>query len=88
MKSKRVSETAEAAVAKKFELRETEMRWLHKNNETVSKYAGEWTAVEGAHLVSHSSSFADVLEATRKEGIRIPFILFVPENSTSPMIGL
>ncbi len=70
------------------QLRETEMRWLEENKDTVSSYAGEWIAVEGAHLVSHSPDFAQVLQATKEEGIPIPFILFVPEASENPMMGL
>jgi len=78
----------EAAVDKRSELREVEMRWLEENRETVANLGGEWIAVEGNRLVSHSTDFADVLETTKKEGIRIPFILFVPKNFTNPIAGL
>ena len=88
MKQKRVSEMAEAAVDKRSDLREAEMQWLEENRETVANLGGQWIAVEGNRLVSHSADFADVLETTKKEGIQIPFILFVPENFTDPIAGL
>jgi len=73
----------EAAVAKKSEPRETEMQWLEEDKETVSKYGGEWIAVEGSRLVSHSSSFADVLEAIRRKGIRIQFVILTGRGRLS-----
>lgn len=88
MESKEASTEASNLLTEKSELRDTELRWLDENKESISKLGGEWIAVEGTRLISHSPNFAEVLDATRKEGIKIPFILFVPQTSANPMIGL
>jgi hypothetical protein len=63
--------------------RETEMLWLDQNKDVIKKFAENWVAIEANQLVAASPDFSTVLEQTRRRGIRVPFIVYVPPEIDS-----
>ncbi len=61
-------------------LRLSEQAWLRANAQLVSQMAGEWVVLEGDNLVAHGPDYAMVRQQARQSGIRIPFILRIPES--------
>ena len=54
------------------------MEWLRMNRE---RYRGQWVGLDGGRLVAHGSEASEVFAAVRAEGIPLPFITFIPEES-------
>jgi len=54
------------------------MEWLRMNRE---RYQGQWVGLDGGRLVAHGSEASEVFAAVRGEGIPLPFITFIPEES-------
>lgn len=68
--------------------REEEMKWMENNKELLAKLAGKWIAVEGSQLVAASEKFTEVSEKAKANGIKVPFIVYLPEPTTDSTIGI
>lgn len=60
-------------------MRRREHEWLREHPERVAQLAGQWIVLEGDQLIAHGSDSLEVFQAARQAGIRIPFILRIPE---------
>jgi Family of unknown function (DUF5678) len=64
-------------------LRESEMRWLREHR---SAYIGQWVALDGDRLLSHSEDLGKVFDEARAQGIQVPFTAFI-EDRDQPSMG-
>lgn len=60
--------------------REKEIDWLANEGERLQRFAGQWIALSGAHLVSHGHDYLQVYKRAREAGVRIPFVEWIPET--------
>ena len=57
--------------------------WL-KNN--VRKYVGKWIVLDGKNLIGAGKNPIPIVEKAREEGVKIPFVQFIDDNS-KPFMG-
>ena len=77
--------SAQSAATKKWHgFRAVELEWMNKNPDKLRPYAGEYVIVEGTRLVAHSADAGEAIAAAKRQGIKIPFVLFleVPKPNT------
>lgn len=55
---------------------------------STRQLAGKWIAVEGSRLVAADGKFANVSAKAKADGIKIPFIVYLPESTTDLTIGI
>jgi hypothetical protein len=60
-----------------------EREWLTKNKH---KYIGQWVVLDGDRLVGAGDDPLPFVEKARREGVKIPFVEFVRDNS-EPFTG-
>lgn len=53
------------------------MEWMNKHPEKLRPYAGEYVVVEGTKVIAHSADAGEAIEAAKRQGITIPFVLFL-----------
>lgn len=58
--------------------RDVEGEWLEKHPEKLRPHVGEYVVVEGRRVVAHSKDATKAVEHARRQGIKTPFIFFVP----------
>ena len=58
-------------------------KWL-KNN--AQKHVGKWIVLDGENLIGSGENPVPIVEKARKEGIKIPFVQFIDDNS-KPFMG-
>lgn len=63
---------------------EREMQWL---NEHRAEYAGQWVALDGDHLISHSDNAREVFAAAELAGVRLPLVVRVESPDELPFGG-
>ena len=61
--------------------RALEMRWL-ADERNRAQYGGQWVALEGEQVLSHSDDLRRVYTEAQAKGVRVPFTSFV-----EPMAG-
>lgn len=57
--------------------------WL-KNN--AQKYVGKWIVLGGKNLIGAGKNPIPIVEKARREGVKIPFVRFIDDNS-KPFMG-
>ncbi len=65
--------------------RSSEMDWLRHNEDALSKYRGEWIALDGPQLVAHASDLETLLLLAQEAGRPHPFVVHVP---VEPLVNL
>ena len=60
------------------------LQWLHENRE---KYAGQWVALDGDHLIASGSTAKEVYSKAKAEGVQVPFVELVTERKSEPFTG-
>jgi Family of unknown function (DUF5678) len=58
-------------------------QWLKEN---AAKYVGKWIVLDGENLVGFGENPVPIVEKARKEGVKIPFVQFIDDNS-QPFMG-
>ena len=61
----------------------TEREWLKQN---AALYVNEWVVLDGERLIGHGGDPPPLVAQARSEGVRIPFVYFVREE-TEPFMG-
>jgi predicted DNA-binding antitoxin AbrB/MazE fold protein len=75
-----LSQTATWAVNERRE----ELQWLAQES---APYAGKWVALQGARLVAHGATLAEVGAVAKADGVNDPFFASVPEDPGLPFAG-
>lgn len=57
--------------------------WLKSN---AQRYVGKWIVLDGKRLVGIGENPVPIVEKARKEGVKIPFVQFINDNS-KPFMG-
>ena len=57
--------------------------WL-KNN--AQRYMGKWIVLDGENLIGAGENPVPIVEKARRKGVKIPFVLFI-ENNSKPFMG-
>ncbi len=57
--------------------------WLRDN---AAKYVGKWVVLDGERLVGFGENPVPIVERSRQEGVKIPFVRFIDDNS-KPFMG-
>ena len=89
-----IGETGEAAkstqqlLGVQFRNRDKEMKWMENNKELLAKLAGKWVVIESDQLVSSSEDFTLAFAKAKDSGIKVPFILYIPEVTKTSTIGI
>ena len=65
------------------DFREREMRWI---SEHQNEYAGQWVALDGNRLLSHSTDGRKVYEEAHAMGVKVPFVAYI-EDPNKPWMG-
>lgn len=60
-----------------------EREWLKQN---AARYVNEWVVLDGERLIGHGGDPRPIVAQARAEGVRIPFVRFVREES-EPFMG-
>lgn len=68
--------------------RERELAWLERQAGQLPGLAGEYLVIDGDELVAHGLDYLKVLDEARRRGVRIPFVVRVPEHQEGYSIGL
>jgi len=71
--------------------RQEEIRWRQSHREILLGLQGQWVVVEGSRLISHDPDPASAVKAARKQGVLVPYVVFVNlgcEESQSETLGL
>ena len=55
-----------------------EDEWLKKNRQA---YIGKWVVLDGQRLVGYGEKPTDIVSQARKEGVKIPFVVFINDDS-------
>lgn len=64
--------------------RTREMQWLEDHR---AEFAGQWVALHGDHLLTHSFDAREVFAAARQSGIERPLIIQVEPADALPFAG-
>lgn len=68
--------------------REAEMAWVHDHlADLTTDHAGEWIAVDGAHLIAVDPDLPALLAHAADLGHPHPFVTVVPAGPDIPFIG-
>lgn len=59
-------------------------KWL-KNN--AQKYAGKWVVLDGKRFIGAGDNPLPFVEKARQEGVKVPFVQFIEDNSKPSMGG-
>ncbi len=68
--------------------RERELDWMEKNKAELEQLKGKWLAIEGEELVASSFNILNVIEETKRRGISVPFLIYVPEEMQRNTMGI
>jgi Family of unknown function (DUF5678) len=60
-----------------------EAEWLKQHRQT---YIGQWIVLDGDRLVGHGKDPVPIVAQARAEGVRIPFVEFIRDES-EPFCG-
>jgi hypothetical protein len=60
-----------------------EHEWLRENRQ---KFIGKWVVLDGKRLVGDGDSPKEIVEKARHEGVKIPFVKFITDDS-EPFCG-
>lgn len=55
-----------------------EQEWLRKNRQ---KFIGRWIVLDGNRLVGAADDPKEIVEKARSEGVKIPFVKFITDDS-------
>ena len=58
-------------------------KWLSSN---FQKYIGKWVVLDGNKLIGFGDNPLPIVEKARKDGVKIPFVQFIADNS-EPFMG-
>lgn len=61
-----------------------EQKWIDENRK---QYIGQWVAVKGSNLISHSQNAKVVFEEVKKSGIKQPLVVLVEAEKQLPTGG-
>lgn len=62
--------------------------WTEDHAGELEQYRGEWILVDGSGVLAHGEKHADVSAVADRKGIKIPFIIRVPEDAEAIFMGL
>ena len=57
--------------------------WLKENRQ---KYLGKWIVLDGKTFIGAGDDPRPIVEKARKDGVKIPFVKFIEDNS-EPFVG-
>ena len=57
--------------------------WIKDN---AQKYAGKWIVLDGAKFLGSGENPVPIVEKARREGVQIPFVQFI-EDDSKPFMG-
>ena len=60
-----------------------EREWLKQN---AAQYVNQWVVLDGERLIGHGSDPRPIVAQARAEGVRVPFVHFIREES-GPFMG-
>ena len=60
-----------------------EHEWLRENRQ---KFIGKWIVLDGKRLVGYGDNPKEIVEKARNEGVKIPFVKFITDDS-EPFCG-
>jgi hypothetical protein len=63
---------------------EREMQWLKEHR---AEYSGQWVALDGDRLISHSQNAQEVFAAAEASGVRLPLVTRVDLQDDLPFGG-
>ena len=63
---------------------EKSLRWLNENRQ---KYLGQWVALDADRLIASGPTAQEVYAKSKAEGVEIPFVELVSEESPAPFSG-
>lgn len=70
-------------------LREKEHAWCRTHVEELRKFSGQWVILEAERVVAHGKEPSSLLSQARRQGIKIPYIIYVGEaNQDVAKLGL
>lgn len=67
--------------------RAVEMRWIEEHAVELKQFAGEWVVVEGERLIAHGNKLPEVVNKAKSLGIKVPYVVRIPEEQEAPFIG-
>jgi hypothetical protein len=73
-------EIRQAAI--KYDFTESQ-KWLEEN---AKKYVGHWVVLDGNRLIGYGSNPLPFVEKARNEGVKVPFVQFINDDS-EPFMG-
>jgi len=85
---RKVAEAQPKAFTLPSKSRADELLWLENNKDILRALVNNWVAIEGDQLIAASADFSVVLEETRKQGIKVPFMVYVPSEIDINTISL
>ena len=65
--------------------RERELAYENTHRDVLRRYAGQWIALEGAHVVANSANLSQTIAEARARGIKVPYVFFVSADDTSEL---
>ncbi|MEW6127350.1 MAG: DUF5678 domain-containing protein [Acidobacteriota bacterium] len=63
---------------------EREMQWIKQHR---IEYAGQWVALDGDQLISHSTNAKEVFAAAEASGIHLPLVVRIEAPNEIPFGG-
>lgn len=68
--------------------KDKEMKWLENNKEQLAQLVNNWIVIEGDELIVSSQDFSETLKVSKARGIKVPFIVYVPERARDATLGI
>lgn len=81
MTTKTVPRTRKSSIGKIDSTKQHEWLQQHKH-----EYVGQWIVLDGDRLVGHGSDPVPIAQQAKAEGVKIPFVTFV-RDETEPFCG-
>jgi len=63
-----------------------ELQYVADHMKELEAYSGEWLLIEGRDLLAHSADIKVIKKAVKKNGIRAPFVQYVPTKEEANSI--
>jgi hypothetical protein len=59
-----------------------EMKWITQHQ---AEYSGQWVALDGDRLLSHSHDSGELLESVARSGVEVPFVVRIVSSEDKPL---
>lgn len=67
--------------------RGTERTWIEAHAKELSRFKGQWVAIEEDKIISRGIEFEKVVAGARSKGVEIPYIIKVEQDKERPFAG-